>query len=186
MCVMGRPNYRNVMGIIGSGDLLVYHERSKTLKGNDFAEKLLIYLAEETLDWPMRREHMDKRYTCRLWRRGRAKIMEDFSMLSVPRQAFEGLPPEEAFRAAEEIRQQRMKTAESRISTAFSFLMDRGVLTKMDDGVPGNRNASYLLTIGDDEENELVREWNYDRLTEMYTNQRIDVDRFYPYAEGSR
>lgn len=186
MCIMGSPNYRRVKEIIRNGELLVFHEKSMTLKGNDFAEKLLMYLAEETLDWPMRRKHMDKRYTCRLWRRGRAQIIEDFSLASVPQQALKGLDPETALRRAEEIRKQRVNTANSRISAAFAFLTKAGVIERLDDGVPGNHNASYMLTIGDEEENRLVREWNLDRLTEMYTNTRIDVDRFYPYAEGAR
>lgn len=166
---MGYPNFKLAMRAISDGRLDFYHEKSKTIKGNDFAQKLLMWLAEETLDWPLTEEQVRKHHTSRLYRRGYGAIVEAFNMLAVPEEAYAGVPEDERLEAYMRIVESRKKTAESRIRDAFKRMTERGLLTCIQTPVKGRNYGAYMLLLGDDAENNAILDYNRECLLKMYT-----------------
>lgn len=165
---MGYPNFKLAMKAIREGRLDFYHEKSKTMKGNDFAQKILMWLAEETLDWPLTDEQERKHHTCRLYRRGYGEIVEAFNMLAVPEEAYKHLPENEWLEAYTKLAESRRKTAESRIRDAFRRMTERGLLTCIQNPVKGRNYGAYMLLLGDDAENNEILDYNRACLLEMY------------------
>lgn len=165
---MGYSNFKLAMKAIREGRLDFYHEKSKTMKGNDFAQKILMWLAEETLDWPLTAEQERKHHTSRLYRRGYGEIVEAFNMLAVPEEAYKHLPENEWLEAYTKLVESRRKTAESRIRDAFRRLTERGLLTCIQNPIKGRNYGAYMLLLGDDAENNEILDYNRGCLLEMY------------------
>lgn len=165
---MGYPNFELAMRAISDGRLDFYHEKSKTIKGNDFAQKLLMWLAVKTLDWPLAEEQVRKHHTSRLYRRGYGAIVEAFNMLAVPEEAYKHLPENEWLEAYTELVKSRRRTAESRIRDAFRRMTERGLLTCIQNPVKGRNYGAYMLLLGDDAENNEILDYNRACLLEMY------------------
>lgn len=165
---MGYPNFELAMRAISDGRLDFYHEKSKTIKGNDFAQKLLMWLAEETLDWPLAEEQVRKHHTSRLYRRGYGAIVEAFNMLAVPEEAYKHLPENEWLEAYTKLAESRRRTAESRIRDAFRRMTERGLLTCIQNPIKGRNYGAYMLLLGDDAENNEILDYNRACLLEMY------------------
>ena len=144
---MGYRNAKAVYPIIRQGRLLKTREDGKR-STNSLAIAILQYMAISTYDWPPTDEMKAKYVPCRYYQLGWRSIAEDLGMLAV------GIDAED-FEAAMKSRE---ITARNRVSQAWKFLTEQGVIKCL---VPASlgRNAGYLLLIGDGPENREVEAW---------------------------
>lgn len=114
---------------------------------NSFALATLNYMALNTYDWPPSERMRRDRVACRCYKWGWRNIALDLGMLLV--NDLDGM---------EDAMQARERTAKNRISDAWKFLTEQGLIKRLVPASQG-RNAMYLLLLGDEEENREVEQW---------------------------
>lgn len=148
--------YKNIdaalENVIATGKL--NRPRGDDLSTDTTAFSVLMMLCHDTLDWPLDSKQKSHKNTSRLYTKGYKALVLQMNLVD--------LTPKQAFRDdADLIRARRQINAEKRIASAMRYLQKRGVVKQLVHSEFGNP-ASYLLLIGDDDENLEVE--NYDRM----------------------
>lgn len=123
------------------------------------AELVLIDMALSSYDWDSEhkepnRDAKAKGYPCRYYTKGWKTLAEDHGMMVLSPEQLVGSSAEEA----EVAMKAREGTAKARITQAWKFLRDQGLIKCLQPATLG-KNAGYLLLLGDGEENRAVERW---------------------------
>lgn len=150
---MGYQNAYRVYDKTREGLLL--KPRGGKLTLNTTALAVLQYMATTTYDWPPDRKVRSRNIPCRYYARGWRNIAETLGMICLsPEQILDADSKE----ASEKALGGRENTAKVRITDAWRFLREKGLIKQL---VPASlgKNAGYLLLLGDDDENRRVEEY---------------------------
>ncbi len=152
---MAHMSYQNVdlvNKVSSEGRLL--KPRGGNVVTDSFVKCVLTDMAQASMQWPPT-EKMKRNHTpARLYTGGWSMIADIEGMTLLPKGIlFEGT--EEQVRKE---RHRRENTAKNRISKAWAFLKERGLIKQLYPQSLG-KNAGYLLLIGDAEENREVEDW---------------------------
>lgn len=143
-------NVSRVYEICETGKLA--KERGGKLTLNAMALAALLYMAHVTYDWPPSKSVRRKMLPCRLYTLGWKGIATTLNMTMLSQQQIESGGDLNAMIKTRET------TAKNRISQAWKFLAERGLIKQLYPQSLG-RNAGYLLLLGDDDENREVEAW---------------------------
>ena len=157
---MEKMGYRNagaVYELSSQGKLLKPRGGKVTI--NTMAELVLIDMALSSYDWDSENNRPGKdakarEYPCRYYTKGWRSLAEDHEMMVLSPEQLVGSSAEEA----EAAMKAREGTAKARITQAWKFLRDQGLIKCLQPATLG-KNAGYLLLLGDDEENRAVERW---------------------------
>lgn len=153
--------------IMGKGNLWaasdlqphIMRETRGLLSPNTHAFSALIIMARHTYDWEPTTRQRINHVPCRLYEMGMDFIAEHqgYGKLS----AQQGL--EAAGKPGEKARMEcrRFESGAEMASKDVTFLIECGFVKQLRPQRPG-RNASYLLLLGDAEENRLVEDWAWE------------------------
>lgn len=145
---MGYNNVNAVYASARQGKLLKTRQDGKKTTDTT-ALIVLIDMASHVYDWPPTKKQQDNLIPVRLYELGWREIAEDLGMLAAKDLA--------APDAEEQIRSREL-TSKNRVTRAWKFLTERGLIKQIYPAVQG-RNAGYLLLIGDPAENREVEAW---------------------------
>lgn len=112
----------------------------------------LLYMAHNTYDWPPSEQVREKMIPCRLYTLGWKSMAKSLGMTLLSYEQIQSGADPDAMRKSREL------TARTRISHAWKFLAERGLIKQLYPQSLG-RNAGYLLLLGDDDENREVEAW---------------------------
>lgn len=148
---MGYQNALRVFELSSVGRLAKPRGGKVTI--NSTAMLVLEYMALNTYDWPPTDKLKRLDAPCRYYTLGWRSISTALGMtLLSPEQMFNpDIDSDKAMKARE-------STAQMRISQAWKFLQEQGLIKCITPASLG-RNAGYLLLLGDDEENKAVEQW---------------------------
>ena len=150
---MGFRNMNAVYAKCQEGKLL--KERGDKLSLNSMALSVLQYMAHSTYDWPPTDKIVKEELPCRYYTLGWRSIAESLGMVALsPKQ----LSYVQSQRQMDELLASRENTSRLRVTNAWKFLKQQGLIKQL---VPASlgKNAGYLLLLGDNEENEKVEAW---------------------------
>lgn len=149
MEALGYRNAEAAYRLMASGRLS--KKRGDNIALDMTASMVLLDMCFSTYDWPPTAKLKGLGKPCRYYALGWRSIAEDHSMIL--------LTPEQAMSDdAERYMASREATAKKRISNAWRFLKEQGLIKQLTPASLG-KNAGYLLLIGDDEENRQVEKW---------------------------
>ncbi|WP_169171905.1 hypothetical protein [Bifidobacterium oedipodis] len=149
---MGFNNDDRVWGLVAQGRLT--KPRGNNPLTDSFSLSVLLYMAHNTYDWPPDGKLKRLRVPCRLYTRGWRSISEAMALTAIDADKLANATEEEA----EAMMETRENNAKGRISKAWAFLREQGLIKKIDPQRPG-MNAAFLLLLGDDEENRACEAW---------------------------
>lgn len=153
---MGYKNQSAVYRLSRQGRLA--KPRGGKLTVNTMAMNVLLYMAHNTYDWdPDANRPVDgvpSGVPCRYYTKGWRSVAEDLGMMILSDVQLLNGTADDADTALEA----RARTAQTRISAAWKFLRDQGLIKQL---VPASlgKNAGYLLLLGDDKENRAVERY---------------------------
>lgn len=148
---MGYQNALRVFDLSSVGRLA--KPRGGKITINSTAMLVLEYMALHTYDWPPTDKLRTVAAPCRYYTLGWRSIASALGMtlLSAEQVNDPNVDADKAIKA-------RAATAQMRISQAWKFLQEQGLVKCLTPASLG-RNAGYLLMLGDDEENREVESW---------------------------
>lgn len=147
---MGYSNIDRVYQMAENGRLAKNRAGKATV--DNMALNALLYMAHNTYDWPPNDKIKNNMLPCRYYTLGWRRMAQALGMTLL---SFEQLQSGDD---ADAMMKSRELTARTRISHAWKFLTEQGVIKCL---VPASlgKNAGYLLLIGDPAENREVEAW---------------------------
>ncbi|MFU0564401.1 hypothetical protein ACMZ87_03175 [Gardnerella pickettii] len=149
---MGYSNIKRVFALGETGKLSKLRGGKVTV--NPFAFTVLLCMAANCYDYPATGTIANKSLACRYYQRGWRHIAKSLGMIQLPNGNKRFQPDLDVA----SIVRSRENTAQNRISQAWKFLQEQGLIKCIEPASLG-KNAGYLLTIADDEENRKVEDW---------------------------
>lgn len=147
---MGYLNIKKVFNLSETG--ILNKTRGGKSTTNPFVLSVLLYMATSSYDFPPTGSILSKNLPCRYYARGWRSIAAGLGMVKVSRHfRTDGVD-------VAELIQSRERTAQNRISTAWKFLQEQGLIKCLQPASLG-KNAGFLLLLGDELENYKVEEW---------------------------
>lgn len=168
MEIVGYRNAQKVTELARKGKLNSYRDENATL--NQMAYIMLQYMAFSSIDWED--EEAKKHHPARCYWRGWDAMALDLGLtLPSPKQAKAILDGDLDH---DETIGRRTRSAKNRLSQTARWLRERGLIKQL---VPANsfmgRNATWLLNLGDPEENDEV---------ETFARWKLGLPAFSDYA----
>lgn len=145
---VGYKNARKVYALSRRGRLL--KPRGEKMALHPLALAMLVYMGENSYDWPPTEENRRKGLPSRVYERGWDRIIEDFGMDYVGEALLSASDGEALITA-------RHRTAVNRVSQAAKFLKEHGLIKELRKAdVRREIPTAWLLLLGDDAENREV------------------------------